>query len=243
MDLLLLLRISTALGRVALLVALITLLRTGRGATTGGIRRPAWVLITWIHGVFILSGLAVELLHIFGSGDATHIGLRRALYYHLFLLNCVLDAALPVAILMHFLAGTRYRGWSLAGLLLIIMTGVVGSAGGALRSWGELLDVSQVLTFQAIVGYLIFFGIYLLKRLPAVDFYLAAFLAVDAAFVLVLPIQQVFFQAVGLEASWDIWHLHQLLQLTATGIQVVIVLSYLNSMRYRPLAPLMQVPE
>lgn len=243
MDLLLILRILTALCRVALLAVLIALLFAGRRANAGKVRRPAWVMISWIHGVFILSGLFVELQHIIWAADIAQIGVQRVLYYHLFLLNGVLDAALPIVVLAHFLAGTRYRRWSLVWLVVILATGAIGSATGALQSWGELLDISQVLTFQALIGYLVFFGVYLLKRLPGVDFYLAVFLAVDACFVLVLPIQQVFFQAVGLEASWDIWHLHQLLQLTATGIQVAVVLSYLNSMRYQPLVPLLRVPE
>lgn len=243
MDPLLLLRILTALGRVALVVALIVFLSTWRGAGRGDVRRPAWIVIAWAHGAFSLGGILVELQYLFWNGDTALAGVRSVFYNHLFLVNSVLEAALPVALLAYFLAGTHCRRWSLAGLALIVATGIVGSATGAARNWDYLLDISQVLAFQAIVGYLIFFGAYLLKRMPGVDFYLAVFLAVDAAFVLVLPIQQVFFQAVGLEGVREIWHLHQLLQLTATGIQVAVVLSCLNSMRYRPPMPMLRVPE
>lgn len=242
MDPLLILRILTAFCRVVLLVSLLALLSTERGAASR-IRRPAWITIAWVHGVFIVGGLYIELQNLIWPSGLMPGTLKRVIYYHLFLLNGLLDAALPILILMLFLAGTRYRRWSLAWLGVIVLTGAAGLALGAVRSWGELLVTSQVLTFQGIVGYLVFFGAYLLKRLPGVDLYLAAFLAVDAVFVLVLPIQQAFFQLVGLDESTSIWHFHQLLQLTAAGIQVVIVLSYLNSMRYRPLEPIIKVRE
>lgn len=242
MDLLLLLRILTALGRVALLAMLVVLLSTWRGAGRGDVRRPAWVVVAWVHGVFVIGGLLIEVQHLVWDGDLASIPVRQSVYNLLFLLNSVLEAALPVILLAHFLEGTRYRRWSLVGVALIVATGVLWILTGGVRSWAHMLDFSQVLIFQAIAGYLIFFGAYLLKRLPGVDLYLAVFLAVDAAFVLVLPIQQVFFRLVGLEGVWEIWHPHQLLQLTATGIQVAVVLSCQNSMRHRRVSPMLRVP-
>jgi len=244
MDLLLLLRILTVIGQAVLLVVLVVLLATWRGAGRGEeVRRPAWVMIAWIHGIFAVAGLVVELQHFWLDGDIASAAVRKLTYNIFFLLNSALEAVLPALILAHFLKGTRYRRWSLAGVVLIVATGAAAGLTGAVWDWAHMLGVSQILSFQAIVGYLVFMSAYLLKRLPGVDVYLAVFLGVDAAFVLVLPIQQVFFQAVGPSGVWEIWHPHQLLQLMATGIQVAVVLSCINSMRYRRVSPLLRVLE
>lgn len=242
MDLLLLLRGLTVLARVALFTALLVLLHVGRGGRLGVVRRPAWIVISWVHGIFMLGSLAIELHHLFRPEDRALRALWREIYNALYLLNSTLDAALPVALLALFLGAARYRSWPLAGLAVVAVTGLVGLGMGVVRDWEALLGVSQVLSFQAIVAYLIFQGLYLLKRMPEVDVYLAMFVAVDALFLVLLPIQEVFFQAVGVVTAAEIWHLHQVLQLTATGIQAAIVLSCINSMRFRPLAPLLRVP-
>jgi hypothetical protein len=240
-DLLFLLRGLTVMVRLALLAVLITLLVVGRGGRLGLVRRPAWGMITWVHGIFALGGLAVELQHLYWSADPALMVMGYRVYNKLFLVNGLLDAALPAGVLALFLSATRYRLWPIAGLLAVAASGGLGVVLGALREWETLLAVAQLLTFQAIAAYLVFYGLYLMKRLPEVDFYLAAFLVVDALFLLLLPIQEVFFQVVGVLAAAEIWHLHQLLQLTATGVQVAIVLSCVNAMRYRPLAPIFRV--
>jgi hypothetical protein len=227
--------------RLALVATLIALLVVGRTGVLGRGRRPAWILITWVHGSFALAALVIELFDIFGAGPVVRV-LTRKVYYHLYLVNGILDTALPLALMALFLGATRYRVWPLLGLVGVAATGLVGAASGALRSWDSLLAVSQLLTFQAIGFYLVFFGLFLLQRLPEVNFYLALFVAIDALFLLLLPIQEVFFRIVGVEAVMDIWHLHQLLQLTATAVQVAIVLSCVNALRYRPLVPILRVP-
>lgn len=242
MDLLLLLRGLTVLARIALLVTLLILLHVSRGGRLGLMRRPAWVVISWVHGVFLASSLIIELLHLFWPGDPVLKALWREVYNALYLLNGLLDAVLPVALLALFLGATGYRRWPLAALAGIVATAMAGLGMGVVRDWDTLLAISQVLSFQGIAAYLIFFGLYLLHRLPEVDFYLAAFIAVDALFLLLLPVQEVFFQLVGVVAVTEIWHLHQVLQLTATGVQIAIVLSCINAMRFRPLTPILRVP-
>ncbi len=242
MDLLLILRLLTVTVRLALVASLIALLVVGRDGTLRRFRRSAWVLVSWVHGSFAVSGVVIELQHLYWPADQALRVLLRAVYNHLFFLNGILDAVLPVALLLLFLGATRYRHWPLAGLAGIAVTAVAGVAVGALRSWDTLLEVSQILTFHAIAAHLVFLGLYLLKRLPEVDFYLAAFVAVDALFQFLLPIQEVFFQIVDVKAVMKIWHLHQLLQLTATAVQVAVVLSCVNSMRYRPIVPVFRSP-
>jgi hypothetical protein len=221
-----------------LLATLLVLLVANRGGRLGMVRRSAWVTIAWVHGAFALSRLVVELQHLFWPADPVLRAWGRKLYNSLFLFNGLLDAALPLLLLALFWRGTRYRPWPLVVLVVVMATAAVGVGLGAVHDWDTLLAISQVLTFQAIGAYLVFMGLYLLKRVPEVDFYLAAFVAVDAVFQLLLPIQEVFFQLVGVVAAGEIWHVHQLLQLTATGVQVAIVLSCVNAKRYRPLVPI-----
>lgn len=225
------------IARLALVIVLVALLILGRDGTLSRVRWPAWLAVTWIHGIFALNGVGVELLHAFWPNDAMFRAVGRKLYHLIFLANGVLDALLPIVLLSLFLSATHYRRWPLAGLGAVLLTLIVGLVLGATRSWEILLGVTQVLSFQAIGWHLIFFGFYLLKRLPQVDLYLAAFVAIDALFQLLLPVQLSFFQAVGLSAVAEIWHLHQLLQLAAAGFQVAIVLNCVNALRYRPLVP------
>lgn len=241
MDLLLFFRILTVLARVALVVSLLVLLHVGRGGRLGLVRRPAWMVISWVHGVFMLGSIVVELQYLFWPDDRALRKILRELYNTLYLLNGSLDAALPVALLVLFLGATRYRRWALAGLAGVMATGMAGIGMGVVRNWESMLGVSQVLTFQGIVAYLVLHGLYLLKRIPEVDFYLAAFLAVDALFLVLLPVQEVFFQMVGMKAAAEIWHLNQVLQLTASGVQIAVVLSCINAMRYLPLLPTLRV--
>lgn len=235
MDLLLLLRLMTGGAALALVAALVALLIVGRGGTLSTPRRSAWMLITVVHGFFAVSGWAVELQYFFLVDDPRVLALAQKLYHGLFLLNGALDGLLPLSLLFLFLGATPYRHLPLLGAAGVVLTAVVGLGTGSLGSWGRMLDVSQILTFQAIAAYLVFLGLYLLKRLPEVDLYLAAFLAVNAIFQLLLPVQEAFFLLVGESAVTDIWHLHLLVQLTAIGVQIAIALSALNAMRYRPL--------
>jgi hypothetical protein len=242
MDLLLLLRWLTLLARGALLAALLVLLHAGRGGRLGVVLRPAWVLVSWVHGVFMAGSILVELQHLLWPDDRALREVLHELYNTLYLLNGSLDAALPLGLLVLFLGATRYRRWALAGLAGVAATGAAGIGLGVVRDWDTMMGVSQVLTFQGIAAYLVFHGLFLLKRIPEVDFYLAAFVAVDALFLVLLPIQEVIFQAVGAVAATEIWHLHQILQLAVTGVQVAIALSCINSMRYIPLLPALRVP-
>jgi hypothetical protein len=222
-----------------LVASLVALLVVGRGGTLSRVRWPGWFVVTVVHGSFALNGLLAESLLLFWPAEVQLRALGRILYHLIFLMNGVLDAVLPVVLLSLFLGVTDYRRWPLAGLAVVGLTVVVGLALGAARNWDMLLDVAQVLSFQAIVWHLIFFGLYLLKRLPQVDLYLAVFVAIDAIFQVLLPIQQMFFQVVTRTDAAGIWHLHQLLQLSATVAQVAIVLSCVNALRYRPLMPIL----
>jgi hypothetical protein len=222
-----------------LVAALVALLIIGRAGTLSRIRWPGWFVVTVTHGIFALNGLLVESLLLFWPAVVQLRALARILYHLIFLMNGVLDTILPVVLLSLFLGGTDYRRWPLVGLAAVLLTVVVGLVLGSAHNWDTLLGVAQVLSFQAIVWYLIFFGLYLLKRLPQVDLYLAIFIAIDATFQVLLPIQQMFFQVVTRTDAAGIWHLHQLLQLSATIAQVAIVLSCVNALRYRPLIPIL----
>lgn len=237
MDLVVLLSLLLAGAGLALIVALVSLLVVGRGGVLSQPRRLAWAQITMVHCAFVVSGWVVNLQYLIWPEFPGRQELGYLLYNSIFILNGVLDGALPLLLLLIFLRGTPFRRWPLLGLLGIVATALVGVVNGVLNSWERMLDVSQLLTFEAIAAYLILLGLYLLHRLPEMDLYLAIFVAINALFQLLLPVQEVFFQVVGISSVIDIWHLHQFLQLTATGIQVAVVLSAINSVRYRRLMP------
>jgi hypothetical protein len=144
-------------------------------------------------------------------------------------LHAVLSAALPAALMA--LAGIgRVR---VAGLLVVwaaVVIGALAAGAGALHSWDRLLDATRVLSFIGIPAYLGFLGLMVLGHLPGLDRYLGWFIAVRAVFVILVPIQEVFFQTVGRDAAGQLWHLSQFLQFLTGAIHLAIVLLLLRAL-------------
>lgn len=234
---LLLLRALSLTAGVLLVVGLlvrVALLRRAAPSVSAG----AWRLVTGVQCVLLLNSGVVELLTVARPwlNSVGFRGFSQRFYYAAFLTNGTLDALLPAALLVLSLrAGWGQRGSAL--LLLGVAAAGVGAIGnGALRDWGALLEATQLISFLAIGGYLAFCGLFILKRLPGVDPYLAGFVGVTAIFHLVLPIQEAVFQTIGKDLAARIWHLNQFLQVARFGTQFIIVLACIRSAR-QGLAP------
>lgn len=235
---LLLLRILTLIAGVLLVIGLLAwhaLLRRAPARAD----RAAWLCVTGIQCALLANYGVAELFTVarLWLDHATIRALGTRFYYAAFLTNGVLDALLPAVLLV-----LGYRaGWVRKGSMLlstsIVAVGVVAIRGGALREWGALMSAAQTVSFLGIAGYLLYCGLFILKKLPQRDPYLAGFVAVDAIFNLLLPIQEAIFQAVGQRAAADIWHITQALQLASLGAKCVIVLACIKRVR-RELAPL-----
>ncbi|HEY8469393.1 MAG TPA: hypothetical protein VIL18_07115, partial [Longimicrobiales bacterium] len=119
---------------------------------------------------------------------------------------------------------TRRVGWLVAGAAAV--TGAGAAVAGALQSWDLLLDSTRLLAFIGVPSYLAFLALVLVGHMPAPDRYVVWFVAVRALFVILTPIQEVFFQMVGREAAPQLWHLSQGLQfaMAVTCLAIVLLL-------------------
>lgn len=158
----------------------------------------------------------------FGS-DALHYAL-----YHLTYLNMALIAAVTPMLLVAVLAPNR-KVW-LAGLIASVFSSFyVGFAvfHGRFHEWEALMSAVRILDFAAIIGILTVWGLVVLRK-AEVDIYFAAFLAIETLFLFMVPIQEAFFELVGLDAAREMPGVHQVAQLLTTSIQLMIVVAALR---------------
>lgn len=217
---------STVVGRLVLAAALVWLL-LGPGRALESRARTVWGFVAVLVGVVAVDNLVYEGLR-WVAADAPADGgaerARRIFYNFAYLFHGALSAALPAAVLERLSHGRQRRVFRVVlaatgGLFLLAVVD------GALPSWEVLLDHTRILSFLAIAGYLAFWALLLLGRIPPVDVYFAGFLGARTLFVLLLPVQEVFFQWAGRDAATRFWAVNQALQLAMTVVQLVLVLA------------------
>jgi hypothetical protein len=230
--LLLLLRILTLTAGVLLVIGLLAWDALQRRALARA-ASAAWLCITGVQCTLLVNNVVAELFTVARQwlDSALIRELGKRFYYSAYLTNGILDALLPAVLLALSLRAGWIRKGSLLLSLGILAVGAVGIRSGALRDWETLLTATQTVSFLGIAGYLTYCGLFILKRLPQRDPYLAGFVAVTAIFNLVLPIQEAIFQAVGQGAAAEIWHVTQLLQLADLSAKLMIVLACIKNVR------------
>jgi hypothetical protein len=231
-NLLLLLRILTLGARLGLAAALVYLVAVRGGRFASRPQYLAWVAVTVVFAVLAVDNAMLEVLAVATRDLSREAPLRllslRA-YNLAYLLNAALAAALPLALIGCLEPARWGRAGAWAAAAAAGLLGVGGGLAGAAGDWNVLLSWTRALSFVGVIGFLTFWTLLLLGRLRA-DAYLIGFLAVETVFVLLLPIQEVFFQGVGREAAEEIWHLIQFLQFGTSTAQLVIVLALLNAL-------------
>lgn len=205
------------------LAGILLVLVWGRGQRLPGVARAGWAVIT---ACALLYALDNPLIVALSELRTVHPSLAN-LYYHVYrttyLLNAVASYAAPAILLALFLE--RRRGRAVAWTVVVAMVAFGMALPGAAASWDELLRATRILSFLGIAAYLSFWGALFLGYLSGVDLYLAGFLAIDTIFVVLTPVQEVFFQLVGQAAAGNYWEVLQALQLLTTMAQVGVVLA------------------
>src|SRR5690606_28228551 len=148
----------------------------------------------------------------------------------------VVGAARAAGVVLLSLEVMHVRWLCYAGPAAVVLIGAAAIPAGAMEtwsmlSWERLLDVTRILSFVAIGGYLGLCALYVTGRLGRVDPYLAVFVGIRTAFILLLPVQEVILQSLGRETEAKSWHRHQFIQL-ATGVaQVLVVMAQILATR------------
>ena len=231
MDLLGVLRALTLVTRLLLAAALVAVV--SRGARRLGVTRwRAWLVVAIATVVVAADNAVLEALAAAARGlpeDAALVKVRYTVYHGTYLLHAVLSTALPAALMA--LAGA---GWvRTAGLVVVWAAAVIGAlaaGAGALQSWDRLLEATRVLSFVGIPAYFGFLGLMLLGHLPGLDRFLGWFIGVRTVYVILVPIQEVYFQHVGRAWAARLWHVPQSFQFLMGAIQLGIVLLLLRSL-------------
>src|SRR5690606_24980729 len=154
------------------------------------------------------------------------VKVRALVYNATYLLHAMMSAALPAVLALLYLGGVHARRVCIAILAAVVLIGMAAIPAGAMQSWERLLDVTRILSFIAIGGYLGLCALYITGRLGRVDSYIAVFVGIRTVFILLLPVQEVILQSVGRATAAKIWHLHQFIQL-ATGLAQFAVVAAL----------------
>ena len=231
MDLLGVLRALTLATRLLLAAALVTVVLRGAGRL-GVTRWRAWLAVAIVFTVIAVDNAILELLAAAARdqpGDAALAKVRSTTYHATYLLHAVLSAGLPASLMA--LAGT---GWVRATGLVVLwgaaVVGALAAGAGALESWDRLLETTRLLSFVGVPAYLGVLALMLLGHLPSLDRFLGWFIAVRAVYVILVPIQEVFFQHVGQAAAAQLWLLPQSLQFLTGAAHVAVVLLLLRSL-------------
>ena len=218
-----------------LLAGLLCALVVREAATGPTPQRRGWFLLAVFYAVLAVDNVVIEVLRRTLGGD--HAGYLQ-LYNQVYLLNSVLSYALPGALLA-VLGGSR--GLRRVGTVAAVVLGIGGAAVVLWRppaDWQALFGITRVLSLLGIAGYLGFVALLVLGRLPAAGRHLGAVVGIRAAFVLLVPVNEAFFDwlersraAGGVSAETtlsDYWLLLPILQFVATVAQVGVVAHFLR---------------
>lgn len=218
-----------------LLAGLLCAVLLRRGGALSRQARAGWLLLAAFYVILALDNLLIEgLRRTLGGG---HAGYLR-FYSQTYLLNSVLSYALPAALLAVLADGRPLRIGAGVAAVALGAGGAMVAVGQPPESWAALFNVTRVLSLLGIAGYLAFVGLQVLGRLPAAGRHLGAVVGIRAAFVLLVPVNEAFFDwlersraagAVPAETTLaDYWLLLQFLQLVATLAQVAVVAHFLR---------------
>jgi len=232
MDLLDLLRALTLAARLLLAGALlmVVLSRADRLSPTSW---RAWLAVAVLYIVLAVDNAVLEALWAQVRDLAPKARLRwiHFLFYNsTYLLHAVMSAVLP-AVLIVIAGSGRVRRIALVGAAAVVLVGATAAAGGVVETWDRLLRSTRVLSFLGLIGYVSFLGLLLLGWLSGLDRYLVWFIGMRTAFVVLVPIQEVFFEAAGQAEAHQLWHLPQFLQFAMAATQLGIVILLLRALR------------
>lgn len=227
MSLIAVLRLATLIVRI--LLAVVCLYMVCRTDWTGS-RKRAWLVVGIAAVVFAASTAAGEILYLGWIGDNRAFGtdaLRYSIYHFGYLSNAMVAAALPL-----LLAGILATGRGVGVFAVLTSLAVFGYASfavfsGMFQDWDSLMEIARVLGFVAIIGNLLVWILVVLRK-AEIDIYLAGFLVIETLFLLLVPIQEAFFQFAGLDGAREMWGLHQFVQLVACSAQFAIVVAVLR---------------
>lgn len=226
-TLLVVLRLLTLLTRIVLAVVFVHLLvRT----SWSGPRRRAWFIVGAGAILVTMTAGAGEVLHWGIIGDRGVVGtnaLALGIYNLGYLANATAWAAVPLLLVTVLSSARGARLIAAAFAAGVMAYAAWGVTSGIVHEWEGLLETVRYIDFVAIGGNLLLWSLVVLRKVE-IDSYLAAFLAVELLFLLLTPIQEVFFQAAGISGSQQIWDLHQLLQLAACAVQLAITFAVLR---------------
>lgn len=213
-----------------LLAGLLCALLLRHGGDLSRPARSAWLLLAAFYVVLALDNILIEALR--RSLGPGHAGYLR-FYNQVYLLNSILSYALPAALLAVLAATPRVRAISGLAALALGAGGAMVALGRPPDSWESLFNVTRILSLLGIAGYLAFVALHVLGRLPAAGRHLGAVVGIRAGFVLLVPVNEAFFDwlersraagGVGADTTLaDYWLLLQILQLVATAAQVGVV--------------------
>jgi hypothetical protein len=195
----------------------------------------AWSLVAGVFALVAASTFLLESLALAATVSPGHAGwldaVRVAIYNELYLLVGMALAGLAALLLVTLVQQPWARRAGAVLAVVVVGTAAYGFAGGGASDWAAMLSVTRILSFEGIAGYLTFCAIFLLGQMPLVDRWLAAIIITETVFELLIPVPEVFFQAVGQADAAAIWPLLQLMQLAAAAVQVAFVWGAYRALR------------
>lgn len=232
MELLPVMRALTLAGRIGLVGALLYV-AAGPFKHVHRTVRGSWGVVAGQHVILALTTALIEVVWVVWAvaPRSPFVSFALPLYNSLYHFNATVTAVVPYLIVA-LLAGTAAQRRSAALAAVVVGgLGVVTEISGATRDWGVLMSWSQVFAFVQVGGYLVFWGCVILGRVRRPDAYLLGFLAVEALYAILLPIQAEFFEFVGRARVAEIWHVHAFLQLALVAIQLTIAVACIGVLR------------
>ena len=228
-----LLRIGPMAGRVVLAALLVVLVVRYRRYLPGVVAK-CWAVILLTVAYSAANGVWLEALAV-GFSELPADAPRRLYYYPVYhagyLINAALAAMLPATLLALLLKGS-VAGW--VALAAVYGGGLVALSGvlrGSHTHWDVLMSTAAPLEMIGLAGWLAFFIAYFLGYLPRVDGYLAGFVGVTAVFVMLTPMNDVLFHAVGRARAENVFDPLLALQLGRSLLQIPIVVALMLTLR------------
>lgn len=191
-----------------------------------------WRWLAWPYGAIAFNLVLFEIRHaveplLAGHPLAEFFGTPA--YHSLYLAQAAIGACIPVTLLAIL---PRKAGWRSAARVafgVIAVAVAVAVATGALPRWTTLLAWTRVIYYLAIGAHVLFWALLALGALHPVGRHLAAFVAFETMFTMLVPVQEAFFAVLGHEPSERIWHVNQILQVAAALGQTAVIVLWLRA--------------
>jgi hypothetical protein len=147
--------------------------------------------------------------------------------------NATMAAGVPAATILLLSRHTKAAaaaGWA---IILIGVLFVIGHARGVVHDYDVLLSASRPLDLLSLGLYAVLFSAWLLGRMPRLEGHLAAYLAIWAAFLMLVPILGVFYGAIGIDRVSAVWNPQYTLMSTRYVAQTVVVVLLMGALGAR----------